>query len=63
MEKTTITINGAKCVILPAPKGAFHKRAGGHAKLYVADVANATPRQSMIAKIFPSLLIIYDKEQ
>ena len=25
MEKTTITINGEECVILPAPKGAFIK--------------------------------------
>ena len=25
MEKTTITINGEECVILPAPKGAFLK--------------------------------------
>ena len=47
MEKTTITINGEECVILPAPKGAFLIKKEREYPYFVEYVAISTEDDSM----------------
>ena len=62
MEKTTITINGEECVILPAPKGAFV--IGDHFACpcfvpYMAVSADAETRISEIEEILNIYALSY----
>ena len=54
MSKTTITINGEECVILPAPKGAFVIARPFHLLYFVQAIAIEINKFKDYAKILYS---------
>ena len=52
MSKTTITINGEECVILPAPKGAFLVKDGSCNPTFIEYLGMATVDDSSLECIY-----------